>query len=127
MLEVQAASFRLAGQQEVTAQLDRFLVESTLADARALSEGRTGADLQFASRLRGELDRFRRQMEDEIQQLQGVRERAAVVYEKAYRDREALESLRERERRVYEIKQARKRQKELDSAYLQQRWHHRDG
>jgi flagellar biosynthesis chaperone FliJ len=127
MLALQEASFQLARKQELMAQFDKFLAESALADANALSVGRTGADLQFASLLRDQLQQFRRQIENEVRQLQDARNRAAATYQKAYRDREALDSLRARARHAYQIEQMRRQQKELDAAYLLQRWQRRNG
>lgn len=126
-LALQEASLQLARARETLVQLERFLADSALADAASLAAGRTAAELQFASLLRDQFRELRLQLQGEVRRLEELRQLAAQAYQQAYREREVLETLRARQRRAYQLEQARCQQQELDAAYLLQRWHHRDG
>ena len=127
MLALQDAALQLARTQDTVAHLDRFLVESALADAASLAAGRTGAELQFAAMLREQLQQLRVRLQEEVRRLELARQQAAAAYQQAFREREVLESLRTRQHRAYQVEQARREQRRLDAAYLLQRWHHRGG
>ena len=122
-LALQQAAFNLTRAQDSLAHLDRFLAESELADAAALAAGRTAAELQFASLLREQLDQLRLRLAAEVQRLESLREQAARAYQQAYREREALETLRAHQLRAYQAEQSRRQQRELDAAFLLERWH----
>ena len=126
-LALQQAAFNLTRAQDTLAHLDRFLAESKLADAASLAAGRTAAELQFADLLREQLNQLRLQFEEEVRRLEGLREQTARAYQQAYREREALETLRAHQLRTYHVEQLRRQQRELDAAFLLQRWHRRSG
>lgn len=125
-LQLQEASLQVARAQETLAQLDRSLCDSAQSDCAALAAGRSAAELQFASLLRENMLHFRQELQSDMGRLELLRQQAATAYHQAYREREALESLRARQRRVYQEEQLRRDQQELDAAHLLQRWHHRD-
>jgi len=126
-LALEKASFELARARERLAQLDRFLADSARTDAASLAAGRTAAEVQFAGLVGQQLGQFRIQLTEEVGRLEALRQQAAERYQQAYREREVLESLRLRHRRAYELDQMRRQQKELDAAYLLQRWHKQGG
>jgi flagellar export protein FliJ len=123
-LQLQEANLQVARAQETLVQLDRSLSDSAQSDAKELSARCTGAELQFAAVLRENLHRFRRELQSQIRKLELQRQQAVAAYHQAYRDREVLETLRAREHRLYKQEQLRRQQRELDAAYLLQRWHH---
>lgn len=125
-LKLQEANLQVSRAQEKLAQLERSLAESAESDAVALQAGRTAAELQFASVLRENLHLFRQELHSDILKLELMRQQALGEYRQAYREREILETLRARERRVYQQEQLRRQQQELDATYLLQRWHRRD-
>ena len=125
-LKLQEANLQVSRAQEKLAQLERSFAESAQADAVALQAGRTAAELQFASVLRENLHLFRQELHSDILKLEDLRQQALGEYHQAYREREVLETLRARERRVYQQEQLRRQQQELDATYLLQRWHRRD-
>lgn len=124
VLQLQEANLQVSRAQETLSQLDRFLSDSGQSDSAALSAGRTGAELQFASVLRENLLHFREELASDIRKLELLRQQAASAYHQAYREREVLETLRARQRRAYQQEQLRREQRELDAAHLLQRWHH---
>jgi len=125
-LALQSANLQVSRAQETLAQLDRFLSDSDQSDCAGLAAGRTAAELQFASVLRENMQHFREELQSDIRKLEIERQKALGEYHKAYREREVLETIRARQRRVYQQEQLRRQQQELDGAYLLQRWHHRD-
>lgn len=125
-LELQEASLQVSRARENLAQLDGFLSTREQFDAQNLMGGLTGAELQFASAVRENMLQFREQLQAEIRKLELERERAAAEYHLAYRDRELLETIRTRQHRLYQQEQSRRQQRELDAAYVLQRWHRRD-
>jgi flagellar export protein FliJ len=124
-LGLQEANLQVSRAQQRLAELDRFLSDSAEADSAALVAGRTAAELQFAFVLRENMQRFREELQSNVRQLELLRQRALGEYHRAYREREVLETLRARQRRVYQQKQLRRQQQELDAGYLLQRWHDR--
>ena len=125
-LRLQEASLQVSRAQEMLAQTERSISAREQADARDLTGGQTGAELQFASIVRENLLQFREQLKVNIHKLELQREQAAAEYHRAYRDRELLETLRTRQHRLYQQDQLRRQQRELDAAYVLQRWHRRD-
>ena len=126
-LSLQQATFNLKHAQDTLARLERFLAESELADSASLAAGRTAAELQFASLLREQFGQLRLQLEKEVRRLETLRQQAALAYQRAYREREALDTLRAHQSRAYQIEQSGRQQRELDAAFLLQRWHARSG
>ncbi len=122
-LQLQDANLQVSRTHETLAQLELFLSDSARADAKGLAAGCTAAELQFASILRDNLDRFHHELQSEIRRLELLRQQAVAEYHRAYRERELLETLRERQRRFYQQEQLRCQQRQLDDTYLLQRWH----
>jgi flagellar export protein FliJ len=126
-LELERASLNLARAQDALAALERFLHESARSDSRLLGAGLMAAELQFASLLREQLEQSRLQFQDGIRALEASRRQAVVEYQRAQHAREALETLRDHQLRVYQQEQNRREQQELDAAFLVQRWYRRPG
>jgi flagellar export protein FliJ len=124
-LGLQEANLQVSRAQQRLAELDRFLSDSAEADSAALVAGRTAAELQFAFVLRENMQRFREELQSDVRQLELLRQKALGEYHRAYREREVLETLHARQRRVYQQEQLRRQQQELDAGYLLQRWHDR--
>src|SRR5277367_4900129 len=121
-LQLQEASMKVVRAQEALNRLDEFLSDSAQSDSTNLAGGRSGAELQFASVFRDNLHRYREELEEEVQKLEAARRLAVNAYRLAYRAREVLETLSARQQRAYQEEQMRREQRELDAAYLLQRW-----
>lgn len=124
-LQLEQVNLQITRAKETLAQLERVLSDSAQSEATGLTAGRTAAELQFASVLRERLLLFRQELQSDLRKLELRRQQAVSEYHQAYREREVLETLRARERRLYQQEQLRRQQQELDAAYLLQRWHHR--
>lgn len=126
-LRLREASLEVARMQDSLQQLDRFLAESAESDQAALGAGRRGAEIQFASHYRDNLHELREAMRGQLRELERKRLQAAVEYQQAYREREALDMLRTRHHRAYQQDAMRREQRELDAAHLLQLWRNRSG
>lgn len=121
-LSLQDAALQLGRARDTLARLELFLVESAINDASLLAAGKTAAELQFASLSREQFENFRHQMKQEVHRREELHHRAVEDYQQALREREVLETLRARQRRVYQLEQGRRQQQELDANYLLRRW-----
>jgi flagellar export protein FliJ len=125
MLQLRAANLDVSRAEERLAKLESILAESVQAESKGLTAGCRAAELQFASILRENLERFRQEFQSEVRKLELLRQKALGEYHQAHREYEVLETLRARQRRDYEQEQSRREQREFDSLYLLQRWHRR--
>jgi flagellar export protein FliJ len=126
-LRLQEASLVVVRCQEKVARLDRFLADSATSDEASLATGRRGAELQFASLIESNLHTLRRELVAELQDAENKRQGAAEEYQRAFREREALDTLRARQRRQYQQEAQRRTQRELDAAHLIQFWRKNTG
>lgn len=126
-LSLQEASLQLSRGQEALRNLERMIRDSAVTDAARLTDARSAAELQFAALVRAQLDGICFQLENQINCLESIRDRAALAYQRAYREREVLESVRRRQHEAYLSEQARRQQRELDATYLIQHWHRLEG
>ncbi len=123
MLRLQEANLQLAQARSSLAQLDQFLADSDQSETTQLSSGCTAAELQFTSVLRNNLRCYREDIASVVCELESLRQQAVIDYQRAYREREVLQTFRARQRSAYDREQARHQQQELDAAHLLQRWH----
>lgn len=124
-LQLRDANLKVSRAQETLAQLERALSDYSQASSTGLNAGSTGAELQFASVCRENLNRLRKELQGNLQKLELQRQEAANEYHQAYREREVLETLRTGQHHIYWQEQLRRQQQQLDATYLLQRWHHR--
>jgi flagellar export protein FliJ len=127
ILRLREASLHVARAKEDIRQLDQFLAASAEADQERLRAGRPAADLHFATMTRENLGRVREEMLAQLGKLELMRQEAASQYQLAYREREVLEALRERQHRDYVQEQTRRQQRTLDATHLIQRWRNPNG
>lgn len=126
-LGLQNAALQVAHAHADIVRLDDLLSSSITGDAFSLKGGRRAAELHFAVEVREQLKHLRVRVQQEIVRLESLRAQAASSYQQAFREREALESLRARQYRAYQVEHDRLEQQRIDAAYLLQRWHQRNG
>lgn len=124
-LQLQEANLQVSRAEETLAKLDRFLSDSAQSEANGLAAGVSAAELQFGSVLREKLQHFRLELQADVRKCEVARQKALGEYHQAYRERELLATLRDRQLEEYQQEKAHREQQELDSAYLLQRWHRR--
>jgi flagellar export protein FliJ len=126
-LRFQEASLEVARAQEKLVRLEQFLADAAESDHAGLATGRRGAELQFASLIRTNLHQLRLELRAELRDAENKRQQAAVEYQRAFREREVLETLWARQRRLYQQEAQRREQRELDTAHLIQFWRKNSG
>ncbi len=122
-LQLQDASLQVSRAQETLTQIDRFLPDSAQSDAKTSPPDApppNSSSPPFCARTCGT---FARNSNPTFASSNSFASRRPANH-LAYREREVLETLRARERRAYQQEQSRRQQRELDAAYLLQRWHH---
>lgn len=124
-LHLREASLRVTQMQERVEHVDRFLEECETSDQQRLRSGVKAVELHFAAMSREQLQLLKKELQNELRQLELARAQAANEYQQAYREREALASLRQQQRRRYQQEDLRRQQRDLDATYLLQRWHRR--
>jgi len=121
-LSLREASLKVVRAQEMLVRLDQFLATSCAFDETGLRAGRRAVELQFASLSRENFEVLRKELKAEIRRLELARRKAAAEYQRAYREREALEALRKNQLRRHQQEDLRRQQRDLDESYLLQRW-----
>jgi len=124
-LRLREASVRVIQMQDRLEQLDRFLKDSEARDEQHLRAGVKAVELQFAVMSRGQVERLKTEWQDELRNLESARQKAAEEYQQAYRESEALETLRQQQRRQYQKEDLRRQQRDLDVVFLLQHWRNR--
>lgn len=117
----------VARARETLARMDRTLAETARSDEASLRVGRSAAELQFALVARGDMLARRQEFQVELQRVELDRQTAAGEYQRAYRDREVLETLATQQRHTYQQEQLQREQRELDASHLFQLWRKRLG
>ena len=125
--KLQAASLTLTRAQETLSRMDQAMADSARADEASLQVGRSAAELQFAVTALSVMQARRKELEIEVQRLEVVRQAAAIEYQRAYRQREVLETLAAQQRHIYQQEQLQHEQRGLDDSYLLQLWRKRLG
>jgi flagellar export protein FliJ len=126
-LHLRETNIAVTRTQETLSRLEQFLADSAGSDQDALRAGRSAAELQFASAARHNLHVLQHAAQAELRGLELERQQAAVEYQRAYREREVLETLRTRKRHAYQQEELQREQRELDAAHLLRMWRNRLG
>lgn len=115
----------VARAQDELARLGQFLADSDLSDQADLATARIAAELHFASMVRSNLNALRTELQTRVRSLEEKRQEAAEEYQRAFRQRESLDTLRARQKRAHEQDAERRSQRAIDAAHLLQRWRNR--
>jgi len=121
-LRLQEANLAVAKAQDTLARLEQFLADAAQSDQASLADGRRGVELQFASLIRTNLHALRVQLQSDLRDRQEKCLQAAQDYQRAFTEREVLDTLRARQRRAHQIEALRREQRDLDATYLIQLW-----
>jgi flagellar export protein FliJ len=126
-LRLRAANQRVARVRHVIEHLDGSREELHSKQLEELSAGTTAAELRFELQCDTTLLRHRRELEQQLAGLQQVREQQRETFQRARRARETLESVRDRQLRIYQKEAARHEQRSLDDLFLRRREYLRHG
>lgn len=118
---LQAANQRVALARSEIENLERYLEYRRTTRSAELNRGAFASELQFeilgddALRKRGQV------LDQELSRLQALRDQELDRFHKARADREAVESIRDRQRIAYNEDQKRRAQRHLDDLFLMRR------
>jgi flagellar FliJ protein len=117
-LRLRAANQVVARVRHFIEQLDARLGQMQLAQSQQLGTGMTAAELRFAAACQDTLREQRRALQRELVRVQNLRDEQQKIFQRARREREIFENLRERQRQDYEREVARSEQRQLDEFFL---------
>lgn len=126
-LRLRAANQHVARVQHLIEQMELRRQELHSTQTHELSAGMTAAELRFELHCEAELLRHRLELEQQLARLQQLREQQREALQQARRARETLESVRERQLRVYRKEALRHEQRNLDDLFLLRRDYLRRG
>lgn len=120
-LLLQAANHRTTALRREIDDLERSMEEIAAQRAGQLKSGLSAAELQFAVLCRSALWERRQQLEQSLNKAREERDACAQVFRKVRRDREVVETLRDRQFQLYRQLEARQNQRRLDDLFLLRR------
>jgi|ERR1700683_905824 len=126
-LRLRSANQQVARVQNMIEQMDLRRQELYAAQSQELTAGITAAELRFGLQCETELLRRRRELEQQFMRLQQLREQQREIFHQARRARETLESVRDRQLRIYKKEALRREQRSLDDLFLLRREYLRRG
>ncbi|HTY83632.1 MAG TPA: flagellar export protein FliJ [Silvibacterium sp.] len=126
-LRLRAIYQQVAAVRHAIDRIDKSMRRMEDARREQLHCGTTAAELRFAQSCVESMQRQRAEAERNLKQLHQLCEQQRKIFERARRERETFESLRERLRREYEREAARRAQRQLDDLFLLRRVYLRHG
>lgn len=122
-LLLQAANYRVAAVQRDRDELDRYTQELASQVSAQLAAGLSAAELQFNTLCRAVLSGRCQQLDQALNQAYAERDACAQAFQKTRRDREMVETLRDRQFQLHRQLEARRDQRRLDDLFLLRRAH----
>jgi flagellar FliJ protein len=107
--------------QEALVCVDAQIAASDALRRANLFKPIAGHDLHASYGEAKELMQLRKDLQEQIEKLEQLRDRQLAVYAAARRDREMLTGMREEKRCEYELEMARSAQKTIDDNYIARR------
>jgi flagellar export protein FliJ len=126
-LRLRAANQRVGRVRHLIEQVEQRRQELHSLQSRDLGAGTTAAELRFGLQCEAELQRQRRELEQQLAAAQQARQQQREIFQQAKRARETLESVRDRQLHLYQKDAARREQRSLDDLFLLRREYLRRG
>lgn len=120
-LRLRAAQQQVMRVQHLIEQTEVRRQELYRAQSQQLGQGITAAELRFEMQCDAELLRQRAELVGQRARAQKQQEEQRKIFQQARRGRETLESVRDRQLRLYEQKAARREQQAQDDLFLLRR------
>lgn len=124
---LQQATLAVVRAREAVAAMESALVDLARSGEQSLRIGQSGAELQFSLIVRRNMLSRQQQLQTGLENLEVERKAAAAEYQRAYREREVLETLATQQHHAYHQEQLQSEQRELDASHLLQLWRKRLG
>jgi flagellar export protein FliJ len=126
-LRLRAAQERLEQVRHWIARMDSHQDALRAAQSHQLGAGTTFAELHFSVQCESQLLGQRRELERQLAALQQLHEQLRQAFQKARRERETLEDLRQQQLLIYKKETARREQRRVDDLFLMRRVHPQRG
>jgi flagellar export protein FliJ len=120
-LRLLVANQGVARARHLIEQADARREEMHSRQQKEMSSGTTAAELRFSRLCETELQRQRRELEQQLARLKQLRDQQREIFQQARRARETLESVRDRQRSLYQKEALRREQRSLDDLFLLRR------
>jgi flagellar protein FliJ len=120
-LRLRAANQHVMRVRHLLEQIERRLQESANMRSAQLRSGTSAAELQFSLVCEDAMGAQVPELQRELARLRKLRDQQQRVYRQVRREREILESLRQRQLEEYERATARREQRQLDDLFLMRR------
>ena len=117
-LRLTAANQQVAQVNRILECLDRDISGTQREAVRVLESGTTGGELAFTFALESALCARRSEVRRELDRLVLLRDQEQAAFQLARRERQTLDSLRERQWRAYRVHEGRREQRMLDEMFL---------
>jgi flagellar export protein FliJ len=117
-LRLRAANQKVARVRHQIGHVEQQLHGITSTQAKELGAGTTAAELMFAAQCEAQLHRQLRELERQLAVAQKASDQQREIFQRAKREREKLESVREQQARAYRTEAARREQRNLDDLFL---------
>ncbi|HUO13767.1 MAG TPA: flagellar FliJ family protein [Verrucomicrobiae bacterium] len=124
-LRLRAANQQIAKLRHLIDLVDHRGEQMRSQAARQMSDGATAAELRFGLLCQAELAKQRNVLAQEYLRVQKIRDEQQRLFEHVRRQREMVETLRERRFRDYQKDLARRKQRDLDEMFLLRSAHER--
>ena len=118
---LQQILFELAQTRDTVARIEAAIAELDGARSSNVFKASLGRNIQASYGEINGLKQTRKDLEDNIEKLEQLRDRQIVIYEKARQNREMLTGMHKEQRVAYESDLARMEQKTIDDNFIARR------
>jgi len=126
-LRLRAANQQVARMRHLIEQVEARRQELAAARGRELSAGVTAAELRFGLQCDAELVRHKKDLQQQLQRFQQLRDQQRELFQQARKNRETLEAIHEQQLHLFEQEAARRQQRSQDDLFLLRREYLRRG
>jgi flagellar export protein FliJ len=126
-LRLRAANQQVARVRHMVEQIDARRQELAAEQGRGLSLGVTAAELRFGMQCDVELVRHKKELLQQLQRFQQLRDQQREILRQARKARETLEGVRDQQLRLFEQEATRREQRNQDDLFLLRREYSRRG
>jgi len=126
-LRLRSCNQQVARVRRLLEQIDTHLSLLRTERGQQLAAGAASSELQFDLSCEAAVRKQRDELERELAHVQRLRDQQQRVFHQARRERETIESLKDRQLREYNREAARREQRQLDDLHLLRRSYRNHG
>lgn len=115
------ANQQVAGLRHTIEALERAARDVSARDAQELASGLRASELHFSQLRRGIVQQHLARLKNELAAAQEIQSQRRLAFQKARQEREAVDTLRERQLQSFHEQELRREQRQLDDLFLLRR------